>query len=210
VEVALLEAGEVSPPIPLDRLPAPPTAGETARRYLRLGFVHILPRGLDHILFVLGLFLLAPRVRPLLLQVSAFTVAHTATLALATVGWVRLPAALVEPLIALSIVYVAVENLLTDRLRPHRTAVVFAFGLLHGLGFAGVLTELGLPPGQLLPALLAFNTGVELGQLAVLALAFLALGAFLRRPWFRSRVAVPLSLAIAAAGLFWAVERVWG
>lgn len=206
----IVEKGERSSAYPLDE--SYPTAGrlEVIGRYLRLGFQHILPEGLDHIFFVLGLFLLSARWRPLLWQVSAFTAAHTVTLALATYGVVDLPARLVEPLIALSIAYVAVENVFTDELKPWRVWLVFAFGLLHGLGFAGVLAELGLPRGQLVEALLAFNAGVELGQLAVILLAFLALGAFRHRQDYRRFIVVPASLAIALIGLLWAVERVLG
>ncbi len=148
----------------------PPGAGETLRRFLALGVTHILPFGLDHVLFVAGLALLSPRLGPLLAQVTAFTLAHTLTLALSSYGVVSLPSRLVEPLIALSIVYVGVENAVSPRLRPSRLVLVFAFGLLHGLGFAGVLAEMGLPDRHHLLALLAFNVGVELGQLAVIAL----------------------------------------
>ncbi len=115
------------------------------RQYLSLGYTHILPKGLDHILFVLGLFLLSPRLRPMLLQVTAFTIAHSITLGLSIYGIVSLPSRIVEPLIALSIAYVAIENLVTRELKPWRLALVFMFGLLHGMGFAGVLRELGLP-----------------------------------------------------------------
>ncbi len=180
---------------------------EVAARYLALGFWHILPAGLDHILFVLGLFLLSTRWRPLLLQVSAFTLAHTLTLALSTYGVLRLPSAIVEPLIALSIAYVAIENLLTTRLHPWRPVIVFAFGLLHGLGFAGVLSELGLPENERLAALIAFNGGVELGQLAVLVAAFAAVGWLRNRKGYRHWVVVPGSLMIALVGLYWAIER---
>lgn len=203
----ILERGEESPPVPLAG-PAPvPGRLATAGRYLVLGFRHILPEGLDHILFVLGLFLLSTRLRPLLWQVSAFTLAHTLTLALSTYGAVSLPSRPVEALIAASIAYVAVENVLTSRLKPWRVAVVFAFGLLHGLGFAGVLAELGLPRERALTALLSFNAGVELGQLAVILLAFAALGWWRQREGYRRWVTVPLSLAIAAVGLWWTVER---
>lgn len=202
--------GARSTPLDLDDLPPPPGPWRIAGRYLVLGFEHIVPKGLDHILFVLGLFLLSARLRPLLWQVTAFTAAHTVTLALASLELVTLPASIVEPLIALSIVYVAVENVWVRAMTPWRPAVVFAFGLLHGLGFAGVLGELGLPEGQFLPSLVGFNLGVELGQLAVLAAAFCMLGLFLSRPWYRKRVAVPLSLLIATVGLFWVWERVWG
>ena len=207
-----LQPGEQSPPIPLG-VPlssaevSPAGTLDTAARYLILGFLHILPKGLDHILFVLGLFLLAARWKPLLWQVSAFTAAHTLTLGLATFGVVSVPASIVEPLIALSIAYVAIENLITQELKPWRPALVFGFGLLHGLGFAGVLAELGLPTGEAVPALLAFNAGVELGQLTVLAAAFLLLGTFREDPWYRKRIVLPLSFTIAAVGLYWAVVR---
>jgi hypothetical protein len=179
-------------------------------QYLALGFVHILPRGLDHILFVLGLFLLSARLRPVLVQVTTFTVAHSATLALSLYGVVSLPARVVEPLIALSIVYVAVENLRTRTLTPWRIGLVFAFGLLHGLGFAGVLTELQLPRGDFAVALLGFNLGVEAGQLAVIAAAALAVGWWRERGWYHSRVVVPASVAIAVVGAYWTVTRVLG
>jgi HupE/UreJ protein len=203
----VLESGEESPPFPLGGRVTDAGRLPTFFRYLRLGFWHIVPEGIDHVLFVLGLFLLSPRLRPLLVQVSAFTVAHTATLALSTLGVVRLPPSVVEPLIALSIAYVAVENTLFTTLRPWRVALVLGFGLLHGLGFAGALGKLGLPRGDFLAGLLAFNAGVELGQLAVLAVAFLTIGAFRARPWYRRRIVVPLSLGIAVVGFYWTVAR---
>ncbi len=205
----VLQRGEESPPIRLGGPAQGPGRGETALRYLRLGFRHIVPEGTDHMLFVLGLFLLSARLRPLLLQVSAFTLAHTATLALSTLGVVRLSPAVVEPLIALSIAYVAVENTLQRELRPWRAALVFGFGLLHGLGFAGALGELGLPRGDFVTGLLAFNTGVELGQLAVLAGAFLATSPLRGKPWYRRLVVVPLSLVIALVGVYWTATRAW-
>ena len=205
---SVLERGARSDPYTLAGPVEPPTALQTGRQYLRLGFVHIVPRGLDHILFVLGLFLLGTRTRPLVWQVSAFTVAHAVTLSLAVFDIIDLPARVVEPLIALSIVYVAVENVLTDRLTPWRPAVVFGFGLLHGLGFAGVLGQLGLPEQERLVGLLGFNVGIELGQLLVIAIALASVGWCRRRRWYRARITVPLSVAIAAVGLFWSVERV--
>ncbi len=207
----VLVAGADSAPFSLAEHRAPPPSTlAVAGRYLRLGFEHILPKGLDHILFVLGLFLLSRELRPLLWQITAFTVAHTATLALATMGVVTLPSRLVETLIAASIVYVALENLFTERLRPHRTALVFFFGLLHGLGFAGVLQELGLPEGELVSALLAFNVGVELGQIAVVALAFLLVGWFRNREGYRRTVVIPGSVVIAGIALYWTIERAIG
>jgi len=186
-----------------------PTRWEIARQYLVLGYTHILPKGLDHILFVLGLFLLCARVKPLLLQVTAFTVAHSITLGLSIYGVIALPSRVVEPLIALSIAYVALENLATRELKPWRLALVFLFGLLHGLGFAGVLRELGLPRGEFLTGLLAFNVGVEGGQLTVIAAALLLAWPFVHRGWYRHRVVIPASLVIAAIGIYWTVTRIW-
>ena len=207
---SVLEAGARSDPLDLTGPVAPPGRLEVAARYLRLGFVHIVPEGLDHILFVLGLFLLSARLRPLVWQVTAFTVAHAATLTLAALGVVSLAPRLVEPLIALSVAYVAIENVVTDRLTRWRPAVVFGFGLLHGLGFAGVLGELGLPERERLLALVTFNAGIELGQLAVIAAAAGSFGWFRSKPWYRQRLAVPVSAVIAMLGVTWAVERALG
>ena len=153
--LAMAGGGRQSPPFSLAKAVVPPTRWEVVRLYLKLGFTHIVPEGPDHILFVLGIFLLSRRLKPLLQQVTAFTVAHTLTLGSRIYGVVSLPPSIVEPLIALSIVFVAVENILTPELRPSRIALVFCFGLLHGLGFAGVLSELGLPRSEFLPALLS-------------------------------------------------------
>jgi hypothetical protein len=204
-----LEGGQPSAPFSLTTLAPAPTRAATAWRYVRLGFVHIIPKGLDHILFALGLVLLSRQLRPVLLQVSAFTVAHSITLGLSLYGAIAVPADWVEPLIALSIVYVAVENLFTSRLQPWRVALVFGFGLLHGLGFAGVLQEVGLPRSEFVTALLTFNLGVELGQLAVIGAAFALVGWFCgRRAWYRRLVVVPASAIIAFVALYWTIARI--
>lgn len=204
-----LEAGAMTDPIRLaggNSL----TPWQGFVQYIPVGFDHIVPKGLDHILFVLGLFFLSTRLRPLLVQVSAFTLAHTVTLALGALGYVQIPAAIVEPIIAASIVFVAVENIVTQGLSPWRPVIVFGFGLLHGLGFASVLGEFGLPEGAFVPALIGFNVGVELGQLFVIAVAFVLVGAWFRdKPWYRARIAVPASAMIAAVGAWWVVERVF-
>jgi len=184
-----------------------PTRTEIAGQYLWLGYTHILPKGLDHILFVLGIFLLSPRLKPMLLQVTAFTIAHSITLGLSIYGVLSLPSRIVEPLIALSIAYVAIENVVTRELKPWRLALVFMFGLLHGLGFAGVLRELGLPRDEFLTALLTFNLGVEGGQLTIIAAALLAVSPFMTKGWYRQRVVIPASLLIAAVGLYWTFAR---
>ncbi|NRB18606.1 MAG: HupE/UreJ family protein [Rhodobacteraceae bacterium] len=204
-----LQGGETTPAISLGG-GAALTAQETFVEYLPIGFDHILPKGLDHILFVLGLFFLSARLRILLWQISAFTVAHTITLALGALGWVQVSPGIVEPLIAASIVYVAVENIFLRRLTVWRPLVIFGFGLLHGLGFASVLGEIGLPRDQFVAALIGFNVGVELGQLAVIAIAFATVSFWFRsHPKYRGRVAIPASITIAAIGAYWFVERVF-
>lgn len=193
--------------------------------YIPVGFDHILPQGLDHILFVLGLFFLSTHLAPLLWQVTAFTLAHTVTLALGALGMVSIPGEIVEPLIAASIVYVAVENIFFSGLSRWRPMVVFGFGLLHGLGFASVLADFGLPEDQFVPALIGFNVGVEVGQLTVIAMAavliWLAVQAAQKAPlegaetsvrsypvMFRA-VSVTGSLLIALIGAYWVIERVF-
>ncbi len=176
--------------------------------YLQQGYIHILPRGLDHILFVLALFFASTQMKPLIWQVSAFTLAHTITLGLAVLGYVRLDASIVEPIIALSIAFVAIENLVFRDITRWRPAIVFAFGLFHGLGFAGVLTDYGLPQDQILPSLLSFNVGVEAGQLTIVAACWLALHRFADAPWYPWLVRLA-SGGIAVMALWWTVERVF-
>jgi hypothetical protein len=177
--------------------------------FLRSGFVHVVPAGLDHILFVLGLFLLSRTWKPVLTQVTAFTLAHSLTLALAAAGLVRAPAAVVEPVIALSIVFLALENLFYPRYSPWRLLVVFVFGAVHGLGFASGLAEKPIPAGAFLAALTGFNVGVEAAQLTIIALAFAATGWLRDEARYRRWVVIPASVLIAVTGLWWAVERVW-
>ncbi len=204
-----IEGSDPSRVLPLARSVPPPTRAHVIEQYLALGFQHILPKGLDHILFILGIFLLTTRLRPILAQVTAFTIAHSITLGLTMYGVVSLPSRIVEPLIAVSIAYVAIENVVTTELKPWRPAVVFAFGLLHGMGFAGVLRELKLPRGELVPALVSFNVGIELAQLAVVATAYLLVAVWFRqRTWYRPRFVVPASMLIAATGVFWTLQRI--
>ncbi|MEE3622865.1 HupE/UreJ family protein [Nitrospirillum sp. BR 11752] len=211
-----LEGDATSAPFDLAANPTPVALPQLAAQYLALGFLHILPEGLDHILFVLGIFLLSTRLRSILVQVTAFTLAHSVTLGLTLYGVISLPSRVVEPLIALSVAYVAVENLLTARLTPWRPLVVFGFGLLHGMGFAGALADLRLARRDIIPALVSFNAGIELAQLSIIAAAYGAValacasGGYTDKPWYRRRVVIPASSAIAATGLFWTVQRVAG
>jgi len=202
-----LNGGERSQPHSVIELHRPERRTQLWRSVV-LGFTHILPHGLDHILFVLGLFLLAPTARTLLLQVSAFTLAHSLTLGLALFGLVSLPGAVVEPLIALSIAYVAIENLVTSQLHAWRLLLVFLFGLLHGLGFAEVLTSMRLPSADLAGTLVGFNLGVEGGQLAVILGAAGVIRALrLTSANDRRLIVRPASALIGLAGLVWMVQR---
>ena len=163
-----LDGGEASAPIAV----AAPAPGRwrVLGQYLVLGFTHILPLGWDHMLFILGLFLASSSVRSLLAQATVFTVAHSITLGLAMFNVFRLPAEIVEPAILLSIVYIFFERRAAAK---RRLALVFGFGLLHGMGFASVLTELGLPRAEFVTALAGFNLGVEAAQLAVIGICYL-------------------------------------
>ena len=203
-----VKAGEASRPIAISA-PVGPAFITNLAKYITVGFEHIVPKGLDHILFVVGLFLLSARLSPLFWQVSAFTLAHSVTLGLGMAGVISLPADIVEPLIVASIVYIAIENLFTDRLSVWRPIVVFLFGLLHGLGFAGVLGEFGLGSSNFLSGLLGFNIGVELGQLSVIAGCYLLVGIrFGNKTWYHNRVTIPGSLLIGVIGCWWFYQRV--
>jgi hypothetical protein len=184
-----------------------------AGRFLRLGIGHIFT-GYDHVAFLIGLLLLGGSFKELVQIVTAFTVAHSITLALATLAVVNPTPRVVEPLIAASIVYVAAENLWALRrgtraaaLR-HRWMLTFAFGLVHGFGFASVLRELHLPRSGLAAALVTFNLGVEVGQVCIVALAVPLLAALRRTRWFETVGVRLCSLAVGCLGLTWLVQRI--
>lgn len=174
---------------------------------VKRGFIHVIPEGKDHILFVLGVFLMTRKWKPLLLQVSAFTMAHTLTLWLAAAGIVRIRAEIVEPLIAASIVAVTLENIFHKRYTHWRLLIVFTFGLIHGLGFAGAMSVRLDSTSSLVVGLLGINVGVELGQLAVIAVALLATFWIAHASHYRNYVVIPGSILIALAGIWWVIER---
>jgi hydrogenase/urease accessory protein HupE len=204
-----LRNDETSTPFSLTELFTQQPVTQVIATYLALGFEHILPKGRDHILFILGIFLLSVHLRPLLWQATMFTVAHTLTLGLSMRGIINLPANIVEPLIALSIAYIGIENVFAHSLHKSRLVIVFFFGLLHGMGFASVLADFGMPDNAFMTALVSFNIGVEFGQLAVILLAFLAVGVWFRnKPWYHAVIVVPCSSAIAVTGLYWTWDRI--
>lgn len=176
--------------------------------YTKLGFEHIIPFGIDHILFVVCLCLLNNKLKTVLWQATAFTVAHSITLALSMKNIITLPGAVVEPIIALSILFVAVENLVVRELKPWRVALVFLFGLIHGLGFASALNEIGLPRDQFALSLISFNVGVEFGQLVVIAIVFTLLQFFENRNWYRQRIVYPISFLIIFIASYWTIQRI--
>lgn len=182
--------------------------GTSLLAWIVAGFQHIIPKGLDHILFILGLFFLQPRVRPLLWQSTAFTIAHSITLGLVIANVFSVSSHIVEPAISLSVAYVGFENLWTKQLKPWRVGLIFALGLLHGMGFASVMQDLDIPSGSLATPLLGFNVGVECGQLAVLGAAYALTCAFLHKPVF-NRVRMIASILIGLAGLYMTIERIF-
>ena len=178
--------------------------------YLKLGYQHIMPYGIDHILFVVSLCLLSTNIKTIFWQATAFTVAHSITLAMSMKNLIVAPGAVVEPIIALSIVFVAIENMLLTTLKPWRIAIVFLFGLIHGMGFASSLNEIGLPADKFFTSVLAFNVGVELGQITIITAMFVFLIIPLRKKgWYRKGVVYPLSAVIAIIAAYWTVQRVF-
>ena len=179
-------------------------------KYLVLGFTHIIPYGYDHILFIMCVFFLNTSLRKIILQASMFTIAHSITLGLAMYGIIKPPTNIVEPLIALSIVFLALENIFSDKVKPWRMVMVFLFGMVHGMGFAGALSQLGMPQYAFATALISFNLGVEIGQLSIILLMYFVVAkAFSGKVWYRSRVVIPSSLLIALIAGYWAIERIF-
>ena len=177
--------------------------------YALLGIKHIIPNGFDHILFVTGVCLLNTKWKTILWQATAFTIAHSITLALSMKGIIMLPSPIVEPLIALSILFVAIENIILSELKPWRILIVFMFGLIHGLGFASSLNEIGLPRNRFLTSILSFNLGVEIGQLIVILIVFgILILPFRKKENYRRIVIYPASIIIALIASYWAIERI--
>jgi hypothetical protein len=178
--------------------------------YLKLGYMHILPNGFDHILFVTGLCLLSTKISTILWQATAFTVAHSITLALSMKNIIVAPSAVVEPIIALSILFIALENIMIDNLSPWRILIVFMFGLIHGMGFASALNEIGLPSDKFFLSIFSFNVGVELGQITIILATFaLVIIPFKNIKNYKTRVVYPLSIIIASIALYWTIQRVF-
>jgi len=203
-----LRNNQPSKPFALDAIFSEPTVFEIVSEYTLAGFEHIIPKGLDHILFILGIFLLSTKLKTLAMQATMFTLAHSITLSLSMFNIISLPASIVEPLIALSIAYIGIENIFAHKLKTSRLALVFAFGLLHGLGFASVLAEFGMPENAYATALISFNIGVEIGQLVILTAAFFGITYWFKNQQnFHNYITVPGSVMIGMTGLYWTWDR---
>lgn len=182
--------------------------GEIVRYYLQLGFTHILPFGFDHLLFILGLFIIKPKLKTILVQATVFTVAHSITLVLSMLEMIHPPTPQIELLIALSIVFIGVENMLLTEIKWWRYLLITLFGLIHGCGFASAISDIGLPPQDKFYSLLSFNLGVELGQATFILLVYLmAIHWMKHKSWFGKGVTVPVSVGIAAVAVYWVIER---
>ncbi len=179
-------------------------------QFFGMGVRHILT-GYDHLLFLFALLIGCRRFSSVIKVITAFTIAHSISLALATLGWVEIPSSIVEPLIAASIVYVGVENLVRRQNISHRALLTFGFGLVHGFGFAGALREMGVgvDGGAVAVPLLSFNCGVELGQMMVASVILPVLWHFKDKPQFAIRWAPAFSAFVVLAGGFWFVQRVF-
>jgi len=203
-----LRNNQTSKSFSLEEVFTEPALFSVISEYVVAGFDHIIPKGLDHILFILGIFLLSMKLKTLAWQATMFTLAHSITLSLSMFNIVSLPASIVEPLIALSIAYIGIENIFAHKLKTSRLALVFAFGLLHGLGFASVLADFGMPDSAYATALISFNIGVEIGQLIILGCAYFCITYwFKNKQHFHNYITVPGSVIIAVTGLYWTWDR---
>lgn len=188
--------------------PAPLSTTQRLYQFTSIGFDHVIPLGWDHILFIVGMALSSLLWRKLLLLVTTFTLAHTLTLGLAMVGVLEVSARIVEPLIAFSIVYVAIENLMTRQSIKRKSIIVFLFGLIHGLGFASMLKEFEMAPDSFLTTLIGFNIGVELAQVVIVLFVVLTLlGLRALKLNYRQLTVIPISILIALVGFWWGIER---
>jgi hypothetical protein len=182
---------------------------ETISTYFQLGFTHVIPLGFDHILFILTLFFLSSNIKTVIIQCSVFTFAHSLSLGIAASGFIIPNANIVESLIAISILFTAIENIVHDKINPWRIALIFGFGLIHGLGFANALKEIGLPKNQFFASILSFNIGVELGQITIIFAAYFLIGKwFSNKIWYKERIVYPFSSIIGCVALYSTIERI--
>jgi hypothetical protein len=177
--------------------------------FIELGFKHIVPLGLDHILFVLGLFLASPNIKPLLIQATFFTIAHTISLVMVANKLMLPNPNIIEPLISISIVFIAIENIFITQINSRRYWVIFLFGLIHGMGFASAFIETSINNTYFYTSLFSFNVGVEIGQILILLLAYFIVGKpYGSELWYRKQIVIPVSMLIAIIAIGWTYKRI--
>lgn len=177
--------------------------------YLKLGFLHVIPFGLDHILFILALFFANSNLKSTMVQCLVFTCAHSLTLGLATAGIVIINHQSIEIIIALSIFATGFTIIFPTNLKFLRLSFVFIFGLFHGLGFATALKQVGLPKNDFFTALISFNIGVELAQIAIIVIVYTLIAKpFQNKIWYQAKLVHPIALVICCFALFWTMERI--
>jgi hypothetical protein len=178
--------------------------------YVQHGFQHIIPLGLDHIFFIICIFFLNTNIKSIIKQATLFTIAHSITLMLAMKNIIVAPPQIIEPLIALSIVALAAENIIGKSKSSIRSLLIFAFGLLHGMGFASALSSLDFPMYDFSTALIAFNIGVELGQISIILAMYLGIQLiFSAKAYYRTRILIPANVAIGLVAIYWTLERIF-
>lgn len=183
---------------------------QIAVEYFQLGYTHVLPNGFDHILFILGIFLLNSNLETVIIQCSIFTLAHSITLGLTATGYIMPETRVIEPLIAISILFVAVENIFHNKINPWRLVIIFLFGLVHGMGFATAIKDIGLSQNHFLGSLLFFNVGVEFGQITIIILAYFTFAKwFNKKEWYNIRIVYPFSCLIGCIALYWTIQRIF-
>lgn len=176
--------------------------------YLYIGFKHVVPLGLDHILFIISLFFFNSKLKTAIIQCTIFTIAHSFTLALVSLNYITFNPKIIEVLIAVSIFIVSFENVFQPTMRLWRLIIIFAFGLLHGMGFANALKEVGLPKNEFVISILGFNLGVEFAQILLILLCFLVFGKlFQHKDWYHTKMVIPISIFISTIALFWSIQR---
>ena len=179
-------------------------------KFFILGIQHIIPKGLDHILFIFGLFLFSTSLNKLIKQITIFTIAHSFTLIFISLSLIKINPHIVEPIIALSIVYVGLENIFKNYIKEYlRYIVILFFGLLHGLGFALVLSDIGYKSSKLFLNLISFNIGIEVAQILLILFLYLLIGIkFAKNRYYRLTFQIPSSILIASIGLYWFFQRI--
>lgn len=182
---------------------------QTSYQFLKQGFIHVLPLGFDHILFITSLFFLNSNLQSVIIQCTVFTVAHTITLFLSVYQIILPNSNVIEPIIALSIVFTSIENIFRNDIGKRRIFIIFCFGLVHGMGFATALQELGVPKKHFLGSLLSFNIGVEIAQIFILLMLYYGFAYWLKNKiWYQQKCVYPISCIIACIAFYWAIERI--